>query len=1104
MKICLSGVKYFGCFAAIMVACLLLTGFLFMIPGDEGPADEFEAVGDVHVIWDESAATAGGGTVTAFTLADVGRDGYAAEAVVGNDMGRISLYEYDRTTDAWGAEEVINTGMGGSVLDIAVAPMGMTGKASVFWLCNDATESRAKVATYGTSWSIVDISITPGAADGMAVGDLTPMTDGVEVVLVSADNNIEVFAYKGGAWNATQMDGPAADDATGTWGPVAIGDFDYSNPGYEAAVVFYPTGGGTKVYELYDDAGTYATKEVGTISGTVNYMSVMDADSANDGNEILMAGESAYLLKASGAQADGSGTATFGSVTLMDGAYDFVTATCGDVDPTKVGKEIVLGNMSGDCYILTGSGASYTNEEMREAGSDIVGVGIGDLSIATGGREVAVCGADGALSLVEISPWVNTVMAEDPEKMDGVCVGDLDPAHDGNEVVFCGLSGNVGLTWWNDVTEQWNTQILWTHVGELLTPIIVDMRPDAVHAGNELYMCGMIEGEESDTGKGVVVEIYKDGSNWNTEIIYETDGMGHGITVYDLDPTIDGKEIYVVGFDQNVTQIYYNGTDWVGNVLFTNDGKLKKIEVGEFDASNSGAEAIIVGGVNATEFYHDGTDWVFQTIYTDEKGAAPKAGIARVAVGDILSTNAGGEVVVGTDSWKTVVIYGSGTTWDYEVVMTESPSAVASNPKNRGVWIGDLNPDNPGNEIISCGYSYKAHICWKTGSTWNSYEIWDAPGRLHEARIGDFDPTHPGVEAVTGGYGSTAKGIVAPMMMHAYYSFDAPTYTLNATRLDAGTLTVDPETTGTAMVYIDAPDDVEVHVAATGLPAFADVSISPAVLYGGGVVTINVDTTDESMVANGTLAVTVTLNGHAVSESMDISVNLEAEKVAPTVLTTDPVDGATDILYESVVTITFSEPLDASTVTMSNFIISDSKGEAYEGDIAYTAGTNEVTISNLREIGDPDDDGGFDKGRTVTIVVSKSITDEAGNEMAADHTFSFDIEEAEEDSTAKDWILGIIVLALIIVLVVAAVVFFMRSKKPEDEDWGDDEEEEKEEDPIESEDSSDLSGRDPQGEEEEPEEKPKKKGKSKPKKLDEKEDKPKSKKGKGKKKGSKK
>ena len=97
----------------------------------------------------------------------------------------------------------------------------------------------------------------------------------------------------------------------------------------------------------------------------------------------------------------------------------------------------------------------------------------------------------------------------------------------------------------------------------------------------------------------------------------------------------------------------------------------------------------------------------------------------------------------------------------------------------------------------------------------------------------------------------------------------------------------------------------------------------------------------------------------------------------PTVSSTSPAGGASGVAIGSVITVTFSEPMDASTIGTSTFIVRDGNNTIIDGTVSYSDSTATFTpSSNL----------GYSTTYMVTIT---GVKDLAGNAMEPDFTFSF-------------------------------------------------------------------------------------------------------------------
>jgi hypothetical protein len=106
--------------------------------------------------------------------------------------------------------------------------------------------------------------------------------------------------------------------------------------------------------------------------------------------------------------------------------------------------------------------------------------------------------------------------------------------------------------------------------------------------------------------------------------------------------------------------------------------------------------------------------------------------------------------------------------------------------------------------------------------------------------------------------------------------------------------------------------------------------------------------------------------------------------VAPTVTAITPADGSTGICRTKSVSATFSEPMDASTLTAATFGVT-ANGVAVPGIVSYDALSQVASFV-------PSDPAGFAAGTAhlVTVVSGlNGVKDLAGNALAADRTWTF-------------------------------------------------------------------------------------------------------------------
>jgi hypothetical protein len=99
--------------------------------------------------------------------------------------------------------------------------------------------------------------------------------------------------------------------------------------------------------------------------------------------------------------------------------------------------------------------------------------------------------------------------------------------------------------------------------------------------------------------------------------------------------------------------------------------------------------------------------------------------------------------------------------------------------------------------------------------------------------------------------------------------------------------------------------------------------------------------------------------------------------VPPVVNATNPANGATDVALNSSITATFSEPMDASTITTSTFVVNDGSGNI-AGTVTYAGTTATFTPPSS-----------LDFDTTYTGTITTGVEDLTGNQLQAGYLWSF-------------------------------------------------------------------------------------------------------------------
>jgi len=99
------------------------------------------------------------------------------------------------------------------------------------------------------------------------------------------------------------------------------------------------------------------------------------------------------------------------------------------------------------------------------------------------------------------------------------------------------------------------------------------------------------------------------------------------------------------------------------------------------------------------------------------------------------------------------------------------------------------------------------------------------------------------------------------------------------------------------------------------------------------------------------------------------------DATAPTVVSVSPEDEATGVAVDTVVTATFSEAMDDSTITTSSFTL-----DSVAGSVSYDSDTFTATFTPSASL---------TTDTTYTATLNTAITDVAGNSLAVEYSWSF-------------------------------------------------------------------------------------------------------------------
>jgi len=119
--------------------------------------------------------------------------------------------------------------------------------------------------------------------------------------------------------------------------------------------------------------------------------------------------------------------------------------------------------------------------------------------------------------------------------------------------------------------------------------------------------------------------------------------------------------------------------------------------------------------------------------------------------------------------------------------------------------------------------------------------------------------------------------------------------------------------------------------------------------------------------------------GNTTLEANYASDGFTVDTGAPSVVSTLPANGATNVAVNTTVSVIFSEAMKASTITTGSFtLVADST--SVSGSVSYNSGTYTATFTPSADL---------PQNTTCTATLSTAITDAAGNPLATAYSWSF-------------------------------------------------------------------------------------------------------------------
>ncbi|MHB8474467.1 MAG: Ig-like domain-containing domain [Sulfuricaulis sp.] len=118
-----------------------------------------------------------------------------------------------------------------------------------------------------------------------------------------------------------------------------------------------------------------------------------------------------------------------------------------------------------------------------------------------------------------------------------------------------------------------------------------------------------------------------------------------------------------------------------------------------------------------------------------------------------------------------------------------------------------------------------------------------------------------------------------------------------------------------------------------------------------------------------------------------------ADSAAPVVITTSPADTASGVAINTTVNASFNEPMDPTTITTANFLVTGPGTAPVIGTVAFDSSTNTAIFTRINHLTTPmaydPKIRYFEPNTTYTATLTTGAKDLAGNPLASDRVWSF-------------------------------------------------------------------------------------------------------------------
>jgi len=354
--------------------------------------------------------------------------------------------------------------------------------------------------------------------------------------------------------------------------------------------------------------------------------------------------------------------------------------------------------------------------------------------------------ANNARHAVEIHAATQSVLA--------VAWGDFDESHSGAELACLMQDGSVMALYPH--ASGWTSNILFQQSPPLPVPIIPKNRTSigigdvfAAHAGNEIVI---------SIAQKVITIYREDASGWTNSVVEDRTllvGNDWGAVLGDCDPAHAGDEIFYVyegtmDFSRGDVFSESNGL-WAADLVYNAEVGMDAA-IGDTNPDHAGNEIVVVTEMGPAYEILPPADggpglWPKRKIWDDDYNAG-----WVVKIGDIEPDNPGNELVYGTRySNRIMLSRHNGTNMHPVEILYTGNATNEFDREMQDIAIGNLVGNSATAEIVGVDASGSVYLVQKTNTTWWGSTIWqDTPG-LYAVAVSDILSAFPGDEVIVAG-----------------------------------------------------------------------------------------------------------------------------------------------------------------------------------------------------------------------------------------------------------------------------------------------------------------------------------------------------------------